>query len=541
MAVDKHLDSIVWCNDPWDEPPISEEARRLLRECCDAHPPDSPDPPLDAATYLQELIDNSKRFPIPFPVHTVRLEKLKLKTPAERLVRNAQSTYPLMNQRVLVLMANFLIYKRIYGSNIEKEMYKEMSIPQLIERILQKRAITFMKAQDQYKLITGEKGVDGWESVGTESEQPPLVLSQCLSYDEMKLSALVYVSGYTECINDGARRNAAAPAPAAAAAEREAVIIGVIGPRFKRVNRMGYEDIVVTKDQNRSENGYGESNDACPPARRAWIKLWADFYQLPSMTHDELYDREQPVPCTSSRMFSTRWASVKGLAFDNTAYYRRLQLILDTCLVEANHRAREADKFAFLNIIGAGLGVWKLSPHQVDVFVLAALLRARHLLGAGALPRVADVNLAYIKPGKHVAALFESSVRTSSGNEDGDVPLKLFLKNKDHPKGGINVQLQNREPSSQLRGEHEGKLLVLTYPWDGNAHPGNEFWVGKLTSSGDPAAACATQVAELHNARVNRRALRAPRTALAAPRAPRAPRPCTLPAHYAALLRDRHQ
>lgn len=43
-------------------------------------------------------------------------------------------------------------------------------------------------------------------------------------------------------------------------------------------------------------------------------------------------------------------------------------------------------------------------------------------------------------------------------------------------KGGINVQLENREPSSKLTGEHEGKLLVMTYPWDGNAHPGNEFW-----------------------------------------------------------------
>lgn len=35
---------------------------------------------------------------------------------------------------------------------------------------------------------------------------------------------------------------------------------------------------------------------------------------------------------------------------------------------------------------------------------------------------------------------------------------------------------------------------------------GNEFWNGSLESSGDPAAACSTQVTELHNSKVNPRA-----------------------------------
>lgn len=51
----------------------------------------------------------------------------------------------------------------------------------------------------------------------------------------------------------------------------------------------------------------------------------------------------------------------------------------------------------------------------------------------------------------------------------------MLINNSFH-KGGINVQMENREPSAKLTGEHEGKLLVITYPWDSNAHPGNEFW-----------------------------------------------------------------
>lgn len=54
-------------------------------------------------------------------------------------------------------------------------------------------------------LINSRK--EGWEEVGTDNEKAPLLLKDCLSYDEMKISALVCVSGYTECINDGARKN----------------------------------------------------------------------------------------------------------------------------------------------------------------------------------------------------------------------------------------------------------------------------------------------------------------------------------------------
>lgn len=60
--------------------------------------------------------------------------------------------------------------------------------------------------------------------MGTEQETPPLVLKDCLSYDEMKISALVYTSGHTQCINDGTRKNAGVVKTDDI--ETEAVIIG---------------------------------------------------------------------------------------------------------------------------------------------------------------------------------------------------------------------------------------------------------------------------------------------------------------------------
>lgn len=68
----------------------------------------------------------------------------------------------------------------------------------------------------------------------------------------------------------------------------------------------------------------------------------------------------------------------------------------------------------------------------------------------------------------------------------------------------IKIHMENRNPHSKLTGEHKDKLLVVSYAWDGNAQPGNEFWLKSLSGSGDPAAAASTQVAELHNWFINK-------------------------------------
>ncbi|CAH2098143.1 unnamed protein product [Euphydryas editha] len=505
MDILRHFQNISWCKPDWCYPSMSKETNELLRRCIDL-------PAFKTSDDIDEIIKKSKAFPIPFPIETVRLEKLKVRKPIDQLKRNVVSTYPVIHERVLLLMTHFLIYKREFGSNIEKVLYKDMTVPELIDRILQKRAVSFMNKNDSYLLLTGEQDEEGWEQVGTIHQKPPLVLENCLSYDEMKLSSMVYVSGYTECINDGERHNSGVIREDIA--EENAVIIGLIGPRFERRGRMDYEDIVITEQQNCLENGYGEevTPTTClnvlkttyvrnnQSAKHMWRQMWSEFYQVHSYTYEELSSYINIQDKDEIKQYMDRYVKRPGTdnIFDNEVYYKRISVLAESTLLEADQRAKEAGKSAYVNVIGCGLGVWKISPHQSDVYVLTFLERIRSFLKKDLLNNVSDVNFAYIKTSPGITALF-----TNSAQSDSPIEKCIFFESKRHPKGGINVQMENREPAARLTGEHAGKLLVMTYPWDSNAHPGNEFWLGSLSGSGDPAAACSTQVSELHNAHIN--------------------------------------
>lgn len=168
---------------------------------------------------------------------------------------NANSTYPLIHEAMIPLIADWLKYKRSHGSVLEVAMYKDMGLIQLVQRLLEHRAVAFVGPRDKYMLIDKNTGAEGWEYVGTDQEKEPLVsirssrkmkqkrgfeftlvfhcqvLTKCLSYDEIKLSAMMTMSSHTEFINDGSRDNKGVVSSDPEAIQPRGVIIGVIGSR----------------------------------------------------------------------------------------------------------------------------------------------------------------------------------------------------------------------------------------------------------------------------------------------------------------------
>jgi Domain of unknown function (DUF4804) len=161
-----------------------------------------------------------------------------------------------------------------------------------------------------------------------------------------------------------------------------------------------------------------------------------------------------------------------------------MKYVLEPFLNEANRRGEMAKKKVYVHVVGLGLGVWQLADEQRRLFVEVCV----DIIKNNRLSHIADVDFSNIKMATDSATLGGVSegqmVKTADGNE-------------------VKIHFSMKDPAERLVGRDEGKLLVACYAWDGNAYPGNEYWLGALSASGDPAAACCSTIAELQNPEIN--------------------------------------
>lgn len=432
----------------WEE---EEEVREYLREVARASPP--PRASLDQVTH------SSSKFFIKFAINTTRL-KTHLqngKNPRD-LETHINSAYPLLHHRCLPLLAAFLHFKTKHGTRVEKAVYERMSLLDLVDRLLLKRPVTFLGRDDQYLLRDGKRGKGGFEKIGSDHEAAPLCLRDYLSYDEMKLSALLSVSSASFFVNDGSRKNQGVPG-ARGSFQDSGVIVGMVGARLKKAGYMEWQDCVVTPKQNTRQAGYGSSRDG-HHLQHLWARMWD--VTLP------VWEGEGPT-------VGDDFLLVNKTTLLNVAVYKaRMQLAAETLLGEAKSRAVAGGLRAYVHVVGLGLGVWRASPRQDALFVEAW----------GDAIRATDVT--------HVAHIDFSWIGAAEchGVRDGEV----------FPGTQVVVHFSKRSLHDPVPA---GTLLVVSYAWDGNSMPGNEYWIGKLASTGDGAAACSSGVAELHNAYIN--------------------------------------
>ncbi|KAI5862018.1 hypothetical protein GGS23DRAFT_123064 [Durotheca rogersii] len=370
-----------------------------------------------------------------------------LNFPPDVVRRDAQSTRVVIHPRFMSLVESFISHKKQHGSSYEKRLYQDgFTARQQIARLIEKRPLVFMGMNDHTMLRNGqilpEDPRREWDRVGTEEQGQNQVLSldDYLSYDEIMLSSLIGVSSPSFFINDGRRSNSAVPQVAGTFEDR-GIIIGLVGARFERPNRMD-ADLIQTIA-------------GTPRMHEELRKLFFEFFGL----------------------------GIRGLArysFDDEAYVARMRIPLEMLLFEANDRAREAGWTAYVYVVGLGLGVWSVSARQKEYFLEAFCAAAT--AARGRLEHVGTVDFAYL------------------GDVTGEMRWRISVT---CARAGMAVKFTQRNPAAPLVGEDAGRLLVVSYAWDGNAFPGNEYWQGLLTGSGDPAAACMSTIAELHNPLVN--------------------------------------
>lgn len=441
---------------------------------------------------------------------------------------HASKTNIVLTRPVYSLATEFLALKCRYGNEIERKVYTGMSTNAFIKRLYLNRSLAFFGRGNTTVILNHDEGAgtinlglakNKWQDVGTVNEQDPLVLKNCLSYEEMQISALMGVAVPTFFINRGDRMNFGEISPSSSVFEPFGIYIGLVGARFENENKMESEYCLITPERCTPENGYGATilkealqlQAADKPLLHKHIEalrlqLWAKLLDIRDSNGDVCMPTYVDVKARADRekgcgkeetnkykypgflSFST--PDGDGDAYLSVyAYYARMKITMQILLTEAGIRGREYGKPVYLHVVGLGLGVWQVHAIQKQLFVDIFGETIGRMLKGGRISDIAVVDFSW----------FGSDVTECGGFRHSQryvIPLVNGLK-----LVGPEIRFSTRNVADKLDGDY---LLVATYAWDSNAFPGNEYWVGSLSGSGDPAAACCSTIAELQNPYINR-------------------------------------
>jgi hypothetical protein len=239
---------------------------------------------------------------------------------------------------------------------------------------------------------------------------------------------------------------------------------------------MEWKHIIITPEQNSPEYGYGTTNTGL-------LGIWATFYGTNFPTFG------QAQADTSGRFIRFRDSDGRIKYFDTLIYKRRLYAVIKPFLRDANERAKAQNKYAYIHVVGIGLGVWKklIGDLQHEQPRLMLEVYREILSGTTSFNRIQEINFSHFS---------ENAVERSGLPEDGS--LRTLYND-------LRIRYTTRNPADPVPSYLHNSLLVTCYAWDGNAYPGNEYWFGTsmLAASGDPAAACCSTIAELQNPLIN--------------------------------------
>lgn len=405
----------------------------------------------------------------------------------------ALDTRPIIDISLYLLIANFLEHKREFGLMPERDLYAFLSPETFILRCLTQRPITFYTPQDSFMVVTNNGVVRGNLAFdGIQNDLP--TLQSYISYDEMLISSMISMSTPTAFINSGSRGNAGVKQvydPSNPAFEKRGIMIGSVGARFERPELMEYQHVIISPTQNTRERGYGGSGSGSRTQARTaqadLLNIWAQFYGISHFpTYDEVADLEQRDPAAFSQLY-VRLQDADEF-FNVIVFKRRLHMSIAPFLRDANARAKAVGDGtkAHCVAVGLGMGAW-LRYHEQPTLMLEVYA---DILSAENFPFISDISFNYFDP-------YSSAVGTATDGQNFGSANPNATPRNTH----IKIWFNRNDPISPVGPQ---KLLVVQYAWDGNSFPGNEYWIGELTASGDPAAACCSLISELQNPYINK-------------------------------------
>ena len=379
-----------------------------------------------------------------------RIVSVYAESPKE-LVHAMQETHVVMDRDVLLMIQQYCSTRSI-------------SVKQYIERLIRDRPLVFMGKADSTTARFDENGQIIASPNGAEwrSHQKD---EHYLRYSEMLFSSLLQVSSPTRFINIGDRNNRGILDKTGKFIDR-GQIVAVVGPRFEIPDLMDSQFMHLLPKLT-IETPYEGSIE----------RILYDYYFSNGLQYYSYQDASK----LDKKIFDSRYIKAKdGGLLDTIVYGKRLRLSMRPFILDANQVAKKAGKSAFVYISSWGLGVWSISPQQKEYFVKEFFSVTSELEGAGLLSHISHIHFSRVD-----ADFFAGLTLSYTGNIQ-------FLNNDNEPGS-----LDNFDP------QQSNLMLIYTFAWDGNSYPGNEYWIGALQASGDPAAACCSTIAETQNPQIN--------------------------------------
>lgn len=238
---------------------------------------------------------------------------------------------------------------------------------------------------------------------------------------------------------------------------------------FEKPGLMEWAHIIITPEQNTAQNGYGK--EPLLTDKTKLLDIWSKFYGETFPTYEEAQSD------ATGRFIQLQ----NGDYFNIPVYKKRMRLVIEPYLLEANERGKEEQRQVYCHIVGLGLGVWQIWSGQAELIldVYADIIREHNLSW------ISDIDFSW----------FPTEYTSCGGVENG----QIFKTDTNV----IKIHFSKRNPAAKLIEKDERKLIVAQYAWDGNAYPGNEYWAKMFAASGDPAAACCSTISELQNPLIN--------------------------------------
>eukprot|EP01084_Bolivina_argentea_P056620 103578_1 len=479
--------------------------------------------------YAQRIKHFQARIDRQFPVQTNNI----LNFDAREVHHHMQQSYPLLHGSVLSLIHNFLLVKKIYGSHVERKLYTNMTIVQFVDRLATKKAVVFFGESDVYLLRNGRQSSGKWEYIGTDMEGNVSVnapkLKDYLSYDELMISALCGISSPTHFINNGNRDNRGKmPTENKNKYPFEGIYIGLVGARFEKKNYMEYSLMIIDKEQNIKANSYGIYSkkmnkltlDNALDEQLLFAKIsesseyinnriiWRVFEQffnksyLP--TYDELKNKYDKQKIDNNYIKKSLYYSEKIQYLDLKMFKQRIRISLELFYFDADRRAKIREwtpktnnnelHGAYCYVIGLGTGVWSFLTAQQNQLIVEV---SKEIISETNLQNIDVIYFGWID----YRNIFDT-------DENGN----YFVSDKFGHK--ISIFSGRNNPAEILKEPYDECLLIVMYAWDSNAFPGNEYYFGDLSASGDPAAASCSTISFVQNSEINKEFITGENTAI---------------------------